>query len=115
MRRCLRAIVILGALLPTVSKEPVAGPVQSGSAKQVETDPHGDPLPPGAFARLGTERLRHSTQVNALAFSSQGKILLSAGESQDVRLWEVATGKELRRLSAPARTMSLSPDGAFLA
>src|SRR6266699_690669 len=63
------------------------------------TDRHGDALPEGAFARLGTLRLRGARAP--LAFSPDGKVLASVPTSwgpERVLLWEVATGKPLRRL-----------------
>lgn len=50
--------------------------------------------------QLGKLR-RHSITVNALAFSPDAKLLASGGEDQTVRLWDVAEGKELRRLAHP--------------
>lgn len=65
------------------------------AAAAPRTDAHGDPLPPGAVARLGTLRLRHSGGVRALAFAADGKTLASAGDDRTIRLWDVATGKEV--------------------
>jgi RNA polymerase sigma factor (sigma-70 family) len=93
----------------------VATPMKPGEAKPAEADPDGDPLPPGAFARLGTERLRHGGTVTSLAFSSNGKVLASAGQDWMVRLWDPVTGKEIRRLDHNVQTMALSPDGAIVA
>src|SRR5947209_6338053 len=73
----------------------------SGTADEVapRLDSHGDPLPPFALARLGTKRLWHQSQANSIAFSPDGKTLATvAGE---IRLWDVTTGKELRRIERP--------------
>jgi WD40 repeat protein len=62
----------------------------------VRCDRYGDPLPPGALARLGTARLRHSDTIVAITFSPDGKWLASGGD-HTVRVWEVSSGKEIRQ------------------
>ena len=77
----------------------------------------GDPLPPGAVARLGTLRLRHGGAVSSVAFSRDGKTLVSAGEDPVLRLWEVATGKEVRQFRGHQKavlTVAFSPDNKTL-
>ncbi len=65
------------------------------SAKEPERlDRYGDPLPHGASARLGTTRFRPSTNPASMAISSDSKFFATA-EGSTVRLWEMATGKEL--------------------
>jgi WD40 repeat protein len=75
------------------------------------TDRHGDPLPPGAIARLGTLRLQHE-QGHRIAYSADGKVLASA--SDEIRLWDAATGRELGHFPG-ARGFALSADGKRLA
>jgi WD40 repeat protein len=56
----------------------------------------------------------HSDYVYRVAFSPDGKKALSASADQTVRLWEVKTGKELRRLKGHTDLVygvAFSPDG----
>jgi RNA polymerase sigma factor (sigma-70 family) len=90
--------------------------------KQPRTDAYGDPLPPGALARLGTLRFRHGLGANFLAFTADGKTVAYAGGGgvdNVVRMVDSRTGKELRTIALgpsdlPER-LALSPDGKLLA
>jgi WD40 repeat protein len=60
-------------------------------------DAYGDPLPEGAIARLGTLRYRPGSANGAFALSPDGK-LIATGEMFRLRLWDTATGKEVRAI-----------------
>src|SRR5436190_12954578 len=85
-------------------------------------DPNGDPLPPGALARLGTLSLRHANKVSAVAFSPDGKLLASASGDEGsrdntIRLWDVVSGAQRRCLTGHqygVYCVAFSPDGKLV-
>jgi RNA polymerase sigma factor (sigma-70 family) len=104
-----------------------AGAVRKNPPKQADapirkaTDLYGDPLPPGAVARLGSNRGRHALYVSALAFSRDGKILATHAQDGTVRLWDAA-GKELHVFRGDPESaksalvcFAMAPDGRTLA
>ncbi len=80
-------------------------------------DGHGDPLPPGAIARLGTLRFRGTRGCVAFTPNGRGLAAASGPSGSGVTLWDATTGKVLREMAGRAtRTrLSFSPDGRRLA
>jgi WD40 repeat protein len=75
-------------------------------------------LPVGALARLGSARFLNLGRVFSVAFSPGGKTLAAGSWDGSVRIWEVATGKELhlfQEQKTPVRAVSFSADGRLLA
>jgi WD40 repeat protein len=87
------------AALPQEAGPPAREPGQPPPTK-ARVDRYGDPLPPGVVARLGTERLTLRDRLCHLAFSADGR-RLAAHDSEELRVWEVATSKELLRVKTP--------------
>jgi WD40 repeat protein len=86
-----------------------AQPATPAANPKAATDLYGDPLPAGALQRLGTVRFRHN--ATAIAYSPDGKILASGGRDNVIRLFDAATGQEMRRLTGhKPRSYSPSAD-----
>jgi WD40 repeat protein/beta-lactamase regulating signal transducer with metallopeptidase domain len=88
---------------PVGSASNGAPPAESAAEPRAQptADAHGDRLPAGALARLGTTRLRHQGDVTFVAFAADGKALVTAGRDGTIRLWDLTTGKEIRRFKRP--------------
>jgi WD40 repeat protein len=110
---CLWFLVILPAVAVS------AGVARRGSAQgakpadqpKAKVDRHGDPLPAGAVARLGTARWHHAAPITFVAFLPDGETVLTAAPLDGtVRIWQRATGKELRRIDISAATSGPGPN-----
>ncbi len=91
---------------PTNEKEAKAG-----------VDLYGDPLPPGAVARLGTVRFRYPMPLTACAVSPDGRIIAGAN-SYGFQLWDAETGRRLHNLPdllGEVAALAFSPDSKVLA
>jgi RNA polymerase sigma factor (sigma-70 family) len=121
-------LTAVGAAALALHPWPADPPAAAGKAAAKGAEPpkgqadlYGDPLPPGALARLGTVRWRHGGiawgggPVFLVAFIARGKHLLTAGGDGRVRVWDAATGQELRHFDnsyAPAEVFQVPGKGA---
>jgi RNA polymerase sigma factor (sigma-70 family) len=104
---------------PRDAEPVVAAPAEPPASGR--TDRYGDPLPPGALARLGTARLRASEHARWLACLPGGAAFLSLSDEDARKLvlcaWEMTTGRLLRRHEVPGWGLAgaqLGPDGQTL-
>lgn len=83
--------------------------VEAAPVAPIAADRYGDPLPDGAVGRLGTTRWRHGSPISFVAFGPGDQTLVTAGQDGTVRLWELATGKEIRRFALPKAPTPVPP------
>lgn len=91
--------------------------VEAADANPARKDAFGDSLPDGALLRMGSVRFRHKGEVTSVAFSHDGKRLVTAGGDSALRFWDAATGKELASVADQQvyrASMVFSPNGELL-
>jgi WD40 repeat protein len=79
------------------------------------------PLSAGEKSEVVTKFKGHTDAVYAVAYSPDGKFLITASFDHTLKLWEVATGKELRTYGGPTGhtkqviSVAFSQDGSMIA
>ena len=101
--------------------DPVSSVALSGDGKWLATTDLGTVCVWEATTGKKVRTLEPLYQVNAIALSADGKFLATCSNDQAARLWEVATGKEVRAFRGHVATgllglisVSLSHDGKWL-
>jgi WD40 repeat protein len=111
------ATFICLAATPIVTSRP-AVPAPGGPIGPPRLDFNGEPLPPGATARIGTVRFRHEAGVHLIAFSPDGRTVYTGclGNAA-VRAWSTTDGREVRRFGGNTviGALCVSADGRMLA
>jgi WD40 repeat protein len=104
-----RRFAAVALLLGWCGPLPAAPPAAAG--------PAADAPPPGALLRLGTLRMRHGSEVLAVAVSPDGKLLAVSGDDDRVRLLSTADGRMVREFTdvgGPVGDLAFLPDGRRL-
>jgi WD40 repeat protein len=97
---------------------PAPGPTLQ--AKATRLDQLGEPLPEGAVARLGPVRSKENgdeVDILCLAYAPDSQTLAGGSGDFKVRLWQVATGKELRVFTghkADITSVAFTPDAKVM-
>jgi WD40 repeat protein len=90
----------------------------AGPGQGPRLDRYGDPLPPGAIARLGTVRYRPPPKDMMVVWRPDSKAVVTVslyGEKSDITVWELETGRPLQRLvGAPVSAGAITVDGKRL-
>jgi RNA polymerase sigma factor (sigma-70 family) len=86
-------------------------PIQAQTPPARSAPADTPPLQPEALPLGG-----HKGEVRAVAFSSDGKSVATAGADQTVRIWDLATGRQMHKLDQPGEVygVAFAPDGKTL-
>jgi WD40 repeat protein len=108
----LAACLVLSPGFPSQCGPPATLKKESEHSKPARTDRYGDPLPPGAIARLGTLRFRRTDaeRLRWVEFLPGDKEIFAAYE-HSASFWDATTGREKRRLGHEGAWLALSSDG----
>jgi WD40 repeat protein len=107
-------VVCIG--LSGAGRSPVCAqqPAAKVESQKPRVDLYGDPLPPGAIARLGTVRFRALDEADALAFAPDGKTI-AVNSRGGLFLFEADSGKRVKQLTQYGyireNILPFSPDG----
>jgi RNA polymerase sigma factor (sigma-70 family) len=112
---------LLAAKSPQTERPEGPGPKPADA--RARTDYYGDPLPPGALARMGSLQFRQ--RGGQMLFAADGKTLLWVGPDLSILDLDLATGKQVRRrqtrlpptppMEAGVSLSAVSPNGKLLA
>jgi RNA polymerase sigma factor (sigma-70 family) len=70
-------------------------------APDARGDAFGDPLPPGALARLGTVRWRNGPGLSQFTFDPSSDRVVTAGSDGVLRVWDTRSGRLVSRRGKP--------------
>ena len=68
------------------------------------------------FAARPITRMTHDDPVYSVAFSPDGKYVVSGSDDNTARVWEASTGKEIARMTHDdyVYSVAFSPDGKYV-
>lgn len=110
------ASVLLASRTAADDQPPVASN-QGQPARTARPDGDGEPLPPGAMARMGTRRFLAGATSRQVAFSPNGRQIL-VSDWGGFTVLNAGTGKQVRRVDTSpgvVNSLSLSSDGKRVA
>ena len=117
MRKLFTRMFTITALLIVNSSSVSAGPVDS-PPPGTRVDLHGDALPAGAIARLGTVRFRQQDSVKHASFLRNGETIVVCSGNGELKYYDVSDGKLLRRVAVGKgsfQQVATTPDRTLMA
>ena len=119
-KRALPVFLAAFALLPPAARPQapaIPGTPRPAPGAPPKVEIAQPPLPPRALLRIGTDALLTDGNIGEVAFSPDGRLIAAAclnPPGPEVKIFEVHTGRPVKRLAARAVRLAFAPDGARL-
>jgi RNA polymerase sigma factor (sigma-70 family) len=115
----LAGLLVCGLLVAAPAGAPRSAPARqpAGENQDRPADKGARPKAPDGL-KVRATLAGHGTGVYGLAFSPDGKLLASGSDDASIKIWDTATGKEVRTLTGHQGvvfSLAFSPDGKSLA
>jgi hypothetical protein len=91
-----------------------AAPHQPTTPQSPQVDLYGDPLPAGVASQSGTVRFRNDERIEGIAFSRDGRFLVTKQGAQGLQVWDGQQGRKLHRIDLGLEVIydiAVAPDG----
>jgi WD40 repeat protein len=118
VRSILAVLVASAGALATQPAEAQDVPIKLSENKPWRTTEEMLSLPPGAVARFGVVRVDPRVPLYSVAFSHDGKMIVTGGEEKRVEVWDVKSNKVVKTLAGNLRgvpSVAFSPDDRLIA
>jgi WD40 repeat protein len=95
-------------------KAPERGPRPHSPGEDIQ----GDPLPSGAAMRIGSVRFRNDEHMGGIAYSRDGRLLVTSHAAQGLLVWDARDGRMRRRIELgldAIHDFAVTPDGSRVA
>jgi WD40 repeat protein len=112
------ALIVLALIIPAWTAPALPGARLTDLGAQPRTDRDGDPLPSAAAMRLGTVRYRQDERIERIAYTPDGRFVVTSNGKLGLQVWDARDGRKVRRLELGGddiRDFALSPDGKTVA
>jgi RNA polymerase sigma factor (sigma-70 family) len=104
--------LLAGGLAQNLGPAALAQQAPPAAAAPGKGERADDPLPAGATSRMGGTQFRHGDRIYFVAYTPDGKQLVTGSDDNTLRLWDAGSGREIHHF-ATARAGKSDPPVAM--